>query len=870
LIKYIYDFTEGSGRDTALLGGKGANLSEMTRLKIPVPPGFIITTEACRFYMEHGELPPNLLGDIDTAIRSLETKTQKRFGDNNNPLLISVRSGAEVSMPGMMDTILNLGIGAQAEAALATSTNNAIFAADTHRRFLQMFGEVVLGVESICFEEIISKEKKRIKVTDDNDLSLESLQNLIQRFREKIESKTKQSFPQDAKQQLILAIVAVFESWNSARAKTYRYLNDIPDSLGTAVTVQAMVFGNLGETSATGVVFTRNPANGENELYGDFLVNAQGEDVVAGVRTPLEIARLKETMPNSYAELEEVRHLLERHYLDMQDIEFTIEQGKLYLLQTRTGKRTAAAAVRIAVEMAEENLISKQEAVLRIDPASVVKLLHPSLDPDYKKTVLTKGIAASPGAASGRVVFTADEAVDASCDGEHVILVRHETSPEDIHGMHVAAGILTACGGKASHAAVVARGMGKPCVSGAAEIVVNAKAKKFMINDVTLKEGDIITIDGTSGEVIAGEVPTIPGLMSEELIKLLDWANGFKTIEVRANADTPTDAIIAHDFGAEGIGLCRTEHMFFSDERIHHVREMILAGTVNERENALAKLLPFQRADFTEIFKTLSGLPVTVRLLDPPLHEFLPEKNSDIASLAKELGTTFEKVKDRVKYLSEVNPMLGHRGCRLLITHPQILKMQTRAILEAAVDAKNQGAVVHPEIMVPLVGTSAELKYCREVITEVAEQVFTEKNDRIEFLIGTMIELPRACAQAFDIAKFADFFSFGTNDLTQMTYGFSRDDVGQYLPLYLKRGIIKADPFETLDTGVSELIKIGIERGRKQKPDIKISVCGEHGGDPASINFFQKENFRTVSCSPFRVPVARLATAQAALRQLAT
>jgi len=865
---FVFAFEEGNASQSDILGGKGANLAEMTSMGFPVPPGFTITTSACNTTVQNdGKFPDGLMDETEKAIADLEKKTGKIFGDSQNPLLVSVRSGAKISMPGMMDTVLNLGMNEAAEKGLIESTGNSRFAADSHRRFVQMFSDVVLGVEHYLFEEALRRKKEKCNITEDTDLTTEDLQSLTKEFKNIAEKETKESFPDNAKQQLKAAIGAVFASWDSNRAKKYREIHGIPDDLGTAVNVQAMVFGNTGNTSGTGVAFTRDPSTGERKFFGDFLMNAQGEDVVAGIRTPREITELEDEIPEVYAELMNLQAKLELHFRDMQDIEFTIENGKLYLLQTRSGKRTAAAAVRIAVEMVEEGLLTKKEAIMRLDPNSLDTLLHPSIDPDAKKDVVTTGIAASPGAASGKAVFNADDAVEWTKKEEKVVLVRHETSPEDIHGMHVSEGILTACGGKASHAAVVARGMGKPCVSGAAEIIVNEKAKKFIVGDRVLSEGDIITIDGGTGEVISGGVPTIPANLSNYFKTILSWADDIRKLQVRANADSPSDAVNARQFGAQGIGLCRTEHMFFSDERIHHVRQMILAKTREKRIKALENLLPYQRSDFEKIFEAMDGLPVTIRLLDPPLHEFLPKKNSEIEELAVGLGLTFEEVKDRVQHLTEVNPMLGHRGCRLLITYPEILKMQTQAILEASINVSEKGVRVFPEIMIPLVGISDELKFCRKIIEERAEEVFAEKGKKGEYQIGTMIELPRSCAAAEKIANHADFFSFGTNDLTQMTFGFSRDDVGQFLPEYLKLGLLSADPFETVDPGIQELIKIGVERGRRNKKNLKISVCGEHGGDPKSIEFFNKQEFTVVSCSPFRVPIARLAAAQTALKK---
>ncbi|QQS59321.1 pyruvate, phosphate dikinase [Candidatus Peregrinibacteria bacterium] len=865
--KSVFFFDEISVPDKKIFGGKGANLAQMTQLKFPVPHGFVISTKACQTYFSEGNtLSDSLKKEIFTALKKLEKSSGKKLGDTENPLLVSVRSGAEVSMPGMMDTILNLGMNKKTEQGMAKKTKNPRFAADCHRRFLQMFGEVVLGVDYEIFDDILQKQKEGSGTQEDTDLSANDLQEIIVAFEHAIINTTKNPIPEDPFEQLLLAVSAVFDSWLSNRAKTYRHIHGIPENLGTAVTIQLMVFGNTGKTSGTGVCFTRNPSTGERKIFGDFLINAQGEDVVAGIRTPLEIHNLKAILPETFNQLTDLLEKLEQENRDMQDVEFTIEEKKLWLLQTRTGKRTAEAGVRIAVEMKQEGLISKEEAVSRGDVRTIETLLHPQIDPNAETTELTRGISASPGAASGKAVFTADDAVRMAENGEKVILIRRETSPEDIHGMNKAEGILTACGGKASHAAVVARGMGKPCVAGATEMIVNAKAKKMTAGHRIIQEGDIITIDGGSGKVYEGAVPTIPAKLSEYLETLLSWADEFRTLSIRANADTPEDAKRARELGAEGIGLCRTEHMFFTDERIFHIRQMILAHTDEEREDALSHLLPFQRQDFEDIFTAMDGLPVTIRLLDPPLHEFLPEKDKDIEALAGQFLLSFEEAKDRIKALEEVNPMLGHRGCRLLITTPEILRMQVRAILGAAISAQKRGVSVHPEIMVPLVGMSSELSHCRREIEAVAENIFEEEGVRVDYKIGTMIELPRACAQAKSIAKEADFFSFGTNDLTQMTFGFSRDDVGQYVPKYAEKGILEKDPFETIDRGVQELVKIGVERGRTEKPFLKISVCGEHGGDPDSIIFFHTEGFNAVSCSPFRVPTARLAAAQVAIR----
>lgn len=867
-MKFVYAFEEGDASMRDLLGGKGANLAEMTNLGVPVPPGFTVTTETCNSYLENNEVfPDGVEGQIWEAVSHLEKSLGKTFGDTENPLLVSVRSGAKFSMPGMMDTVLNLGLNDQAVQGLERKTGNARFAYDSYRRFIQMFSDVVLGVEHHNFEEVIVKIKSEKGVSNDTDLTAEDWKNVCNLYKKIVQEKLGHEFPQNPKEQLLLSVQAVFKSWNLPRAKTYRDIHKIEHDLGTAVNIQAMVFGNMGDTSGTGVAFTRNPSTGEKKFYGEFLMNAQGEDVVAGIRTPEPIAQLQAVMPEAYNQLVEIYQKLEKHFRDMQDLEFTIEDKTLYLLQTRNGKRTAAAAVRIAVEMEEEGLISKEEAVNRIDADTLDTLLHPRLDPNQEKKVIAKGLPASPGAACGKVVFHADDAKEWVEKGEKVILVRKETSPEDIHGMHAAEGILTSCGGMTSHAAVVARGMGTPCVAGASEVIINPKASKFTIGDILVKEGDIITLDGTKGEVILGSCKTIEASISDDFETILKWSDEIRTLQIRTNADTPEDAQRALDFGAEGIGLCRTEHMFFDEERIRCMREMILSNTQAERIKAVDKLLPFQRHDFEEIFKIMKGRPVTVRLLDPPLHEFLPEKDSDIENLANDFGLTFEQVKDRAENLEEVNPMLGHRGCRLAITYPEILYMQVQAILEAACAVKKTGIDVVPEIMIPLVGTSDEFTILKAKIIKVADKVIGEQCSDTQYKVGTMMEIPRACAVANRIAEHAEFFSFGTNDLTQLTFGYSRDDVARFVPYYKEHGVLKNDPFETLDQrGVGEMIKMGVERGRSTKPDLKIGICGEHGGDPDSIDFFHREGFNYVSCSPFRVPIARLAAAQAKIR----
>lgn len=867
-MKFVYSFAEGDAKMRNLLGGKGANLAEMTNLGVPVPQGFTVTTETCNAYLDNkGEFPIGLEDQIWEALFNLEKEQGKRFGDVENPLLVSVRSGARISMPGMMDTVLNLGLNDDVVEGFAKKTGNPRFAYDSYRRFIQMFSDVVLDVGHHKFEEALDELKEAKGLNNDVDLTAEDWQEIIDKYKKIVQNSLGKSFPQDPKEQLLLAVQAVFKSWNIPRAKTYRQIHKIPHDYGTAVNVQAMVFGNMGETSGTGVAFTRNPSTGEKKFYGEFLMNAQGEDVVAGIRTPKPIEGLKEVMPEVYAQLEEIYKKLENHFRDMQDLEFTIEEGKLYLLQTRNGKRTAAAAVRIAVEMENEGMLSKEEAVASVEATSLDTLLHPTLDPNEEKKVIASGLPASPGAACGKVVFHADTAKEWADNGEKVVLVRKETSPEDIHGMHAAQGILTSCGGMTSHAAVVARGMGTPCVAGVTEVIINPKAKKFTVGDVVVNEGDIITLDGTEGTVILGECRTIEAILSEEFTTILKWADEIRTLQIRTNADSPEDAQRAIEFGAEGIGLCRTEHMFFDEERIRCMREMILSNTQEERIKAVDKLLPFQKQDFKGIFKIMKGLPVTIRLLDPPLHEFLPEKDSDVEELAQDFGLTFEQVKDRAENLQEVNPMLGHRGCRLAITYPEILYMQTQAILEAACEVQKEGIKVQPEIMIPLVGTSNEFTVLKEKIEKIAKKVLAESCPDLAYKIGTMMEIPRACAVANRIAEHAEFFSFGTNDLTQLTFGYSRDDVARFIPYYKENGVLEDDPFETLDQrGVGELVKMGIKGGRSVKKDLKVGICGEHGGDPDSVDFFHREGFNYVSCSPFRVPVARLAAAQAVIR----
>ncbi|ADU97583.1 pyruvate, phosphate dikinase [Thermovibrio ammonificans HB-1] len=888
--KMVYYFgggkAEGSADMKMLLGGKGANLAEMTNLGLPVPPGITITTEVCKDYYKLGkQFPEGMWDEVLEGLRKIEKEMGKKFGDKENPLLVSVRSGAPVSMPGMMDTILNLGLNDETVEGLAKSTNNERFAWDSYRRFIQMFGNVVMGIPHEKFEEVLEEKKREVGAKQDVDLSAEDLKDVVKRYKELVKRETGREFPQDPYEQLKMAIKAVFDSWNNPRAIKYREINKIPEDYGTAVNIVAMVFGNMGETSGTGVAFTRNPSTGENEFYGEYLKNAQGEDVVAGIRTPQPLTKaqktsqeqtsLEEEFPEVYKELLKIRDILEKHYREMQDIEFTIENGRLWMLQTRTGKRTAKAAVKIAVDMVKEGLISKEEAILRVDPSLIDQLLHPMLDEEDRKRakaegrLIAKGLPAAPGAVSGKVVFTADEAVELAEKGEKVILVRHETSPEDIHGMHAAEGILTARGGMTSHAAVVARGMGKTCIVGAESIHVDYDREEFRVGDVVVKKGEVITIDGSTGEVFHGELKTIPAQISGEFEELMKWADEIRTLQVRVNADTPEDAEQGRKFGAEGIGLCRTEHMFFKEERIPVVREMILAKTQEERERALEKLLPMQREDFIAIFEVMNGLPVNIRLLDPPLHEFLPRTEEEFERTAKEMGLPVEELKKRAEELHEVNPMLGLRGSRLGITHPEIYRMQARAILEAACICKRNGVEVLPEIMLPLIADEKELHELKKLIDDVAAQVFLEMGVEVPYQVGTMVEVPRAAVIADKLARDAEYFSFGTNDLTQMTFGLSRDDAGKFIGKYVELGILKGDPFIHIDEeGVGRLIEMAIELGNATRPGIKTGICGEHGGDPRSINFFQKVGVKYVSPSPFRVPIARLAAAQARIRQL--
>ena len=864
-----------------ILGGKGANLAEMGRLGLPVPPGFIISTEVCDlFYKNKKKLPKKVLKNIQIELKNIEKFTDKKFGDLKNPLLVSVRSGARISMPGMMDTILNLGLNDQTVKALEKKTLNGRFAKDSYRRFIQMYSNVVLNIESHLFEGLIDHHKLNKGVLLDTELDQNDWDELIQRFKDLVKKETKKNFPQNVKEQLYGAIRAVFLSWESQRAKTYRKLNRIPDHWGTAVNIQSMVFGNMGSDCSTGVVFTRNPSTGENVFYGEYLINAQGEDVVAGTRTPQHItkkakaaasskeASMEEVMPKVYQDLKKTLRKLETHYKDMQDVEFTVENKKLWILQTRSGKRTAEAAIKIAIDMVKEKLINKKKAILRIDPNTLDTLLHPALDKKVEKKIIAKGLPASPGAASGKVVFTAEEAERLNSVMQNTILVRVETSPEDIHGMHAAKGILTARGGMTSHAAVVARGMGRPCVSGSTEITIDYSNKEFKAGNVIVKEGDTITIDGASGEVILGTVPTIQPKISGYFSTIMNWSNEFKKLKIRTNAETEKDSKVAREFGAEGIGLCRTEHMFFDQERILSVREMILSKTKENRNKALLKLLPHQKNDFKKILKVMSGLPVTIRLLDPPLHEFLPKTQKEIDEVALSLKTNSKEVKDRIDELHEQNPMLGHRGCRLGISFPEIYEMQCKAIFEALVECKKEkikSAIA--EIMIPLISTDIELKILRSLVNHVANKIQKKHQTKIEYMIGAMIELPRAALQAKEISKYADFLSFGTNDLTQTTFGISRDDSGKFLNDYVNSKIFEIDPFVSLDqSGVGELIQIAFSRGRQTNKKLKLGICGEHGGDPRSIEFFSKLGLDYVSCSPFRVPVARLSAAQAELK----
>ncbi|WP_455482278.1 pyruvate, phosphate dikinase [Bartonella sp. B35(2025)] len=881
MTKWVYSFgdgnAEGSASEYNLLGGKGANLAEMSNLGLPVPPGFTLTTEVCNFYYAHSKSYPEELQEaVKQAIQRIGEQTGGEFGNEKKPLLLAVRSGARASMPGMMDTVLNLGMNDETVKAIASQTNNECFAYDSYRRFIQMYSNVVLGLDHSYFEEILDEVKVRNGYSIDTEMTAVNWKDVIVSYKAYVEEKLGEPFPQDPEQQLWGAIGAVFSSWMTARAITYRRLHNIPENWGTAVNVQAMVFGNMGEDSATGVAFTRNPSTGEKEIYGEFLVNAQGEDVVAGIRTPqniMEKARiaagssnpsLEKVMPEAFLKLCQITQKLEQHYRDMQDIEFTIEKGKLWLLQTRSGKRTVRAALKIAIEMVEEGLISREEALMRIDPNALDQLLHPTLDPKATRFILARGLPASPGAATGEIVFTSEEAEAVSANGRKVILVRIETSPEDIHGMHVAEGILTTRGGMTSHAAVVARGMGKPCISGAGSVRIDYNTNTMFASGQSFKKGDIITIDGGSGEIFKGEVAMLQPELCGDFSKLMEWADGIRRIKVRANAETPSDARMGRSFGAEGIGLCRTEHMFFSGDRIVAMREMILSNDESGRRKALDKLLPMQRSDFIELFEIMCGLPITIRLLDPPLHEFLPKTDAEILDVAIAMGISTEILTERAQQLHEFNPMLGLRGCRLAITYPEIVEMQARAIFEAAAEtAKKSGSPVMLEIMVPLVALKSELDFVKAHIDQVASEVMNEKGIDIQYMVGTMIELPRAALRAGEIAETAEFFSFGTNDLTQTTFGISRDDAASLLTTYFQKGLLEQDPFVSIDCdGVGELIAIAAQRGRLRHKKIKLGICGEHGGDPASIALCEENNLDYVSCSPFRVPIARLAAAQ--------
>ena len=872
--KYVYLFKEGNANMRELLGGKGANLAEMTNLGLPIPQGFTVTTEACTKYYEDGKtISQEIQDQIFAALKTLEEIQGKKFGDNSDPLLVSVRSGARASMPGMMDTILNLGLNDIAVEGFAAKTGNPRFAYDSYRRFIQMYSDVVMEVPKSYFEKIIDELKAEKGVHFDTELTTEDLKELVKRFKEVYkENMNGEEFPQDPSEQLMGAVKAVFRSWDNPRAIVYRRMNDIPGDWGPAVNVQAMVFGNMGETSGTGVAFTRNPSTGEKGIYGEYLINAQGEDVVAGVRTPQPISKLAEDLPECYKEFMELAHKLENHYRDMQDMEFTIQEGKLYFLQTRNGKRTAPAAIQIACDLVDEGMIDEKEAVLRIDAKSLDQLLHPTFDKDSLKAgeVIGQALPASPGAAAGKVVFTAEEAKELGKGGkgERVVLVRLETTPEDIEGMVAAQGILTVRGGMTSHAAVVARGMGTCCVSGCGEIKINEEAKQFELGGYTFHEGDYISLDGTTGKIYKGDIKTVEASVSGNFGRIMAWADKYRALKVRTNADNPRDTRNAVHLGAEGIGLCRTEHMFFEEDRIPKIRKMILAETVEAREAALNELIPFQKGDFKAMYKELKELPMTVRYLDPPLHEFLPTEEEDIIALAKDMGVTVEHLKNKCAELHEFNPMMGHRGCRLAVTYPEIARMQTRALMEAAIEVKEEeGYNIVPEIMIPLVGEKKELKFVKDVVIEVAEQVKKEKGSDMQYHIGTMIEIPRAALLANEIAEEAEFFSFGTNDLTQMTFGFSRDDAGKFLDSYYKTKIYESDPFAKLDQkGVGQLVKMAVEKGRLTRPDIKLGICGEHGGEPSSVEFCHNIGLSYVSCSPFRVPIARLAAAQAAIK----
>lgn len=869
--KYVYLFKEGNASMRNLLGGKGANLAEMSILGVPVPQGFTVTTEACnKYYEDNKVIAPSIIEEIENAMKELEKETGKEFGSTENPLLVSVRSGARVSMPGMMDTILNLGLNDVAVEAMAKLTNNPRFAYDSYRRFIQMFSDVVMGIEKRLFENKIDEIKEDRGVEFDTELTADDLKELVDQYKVIYKKEKGEDFPQDPKTQLIEAVTAVFRSWNNPRAIVYRRLNDIPGEWGTAVNIQQMVFGNKGETSGTGVVFSRNPANGEKEIYGEYLMNAQGEDVVAGIRTPLPIKKLEEQNPEIYKQFIDIVNTLENHYKDMQDMEITIEEGKLYFLQTRNGKRTAQAALKIAVDLVNEGMLTKEEAILKVEPKQLDTLLHPAFyDEDLKKaSPIAKGLPASPGAACGLIAFTAEEAKERTAKGEQVVLVRLETSPEDIEGMIAAEGILTVRGGMTSHAAVVARGMGTCCVAGCGALKVNEEARTLEVNGKVYTDKDFISIDGTTGNIYGEKIKTVTPEITGHFATFMEWVDSIRKLKVRTNADTPRDAKQAVEFGAEGIGLCRTEHMFFAEDRILAVREMIIAKNEDDRRKALAKILPMQRADFIEIYEALKGMPATIRLLDPPLHEFLPHTEEDILALSKELDIDVEEIKNAVDEKHEFNPMMGHRGCRLAVTYPEIAEMQTRAIIEAAIAVNvERGYNVVPEIMIPLIGEVKELKFVKDVVVKTAEEVMKEKGTKIEYTVGTMIEIPRAALTADEIAKEAEFFSFGTNDLTQMTFGFSRDDAAKFLSSYYDNGIYEQDPFAKLDqTGVGQLVKMAAEKGKSTRPNIKLGICGEHGGDPSSVEFCHNIGLNYVSCSPFRVPLARLAAAQAQVK----
>ena len=870
-VKYVYSFNEGSKEMKSLLGGKGANLAEMTKIGLPVPPGFTITTQACNDYYENNKtIKQEIIDEIEEKLSSLEKDLNKKLGSEENPLLVSVRSGAVISMPGMMDTILNLGLNDKTVIALAKATENERFAYDSYRRFIQMFSDVAMEVPKYKFENVLDRYKEENNFKFDTDLTCDHLKSIVEEYKNIYKKEVGEDFPQDPKKQLMLAVEAVFKSWNNPRAIIYRRLNDISNNLGTAVNIQSMVFGNMGDTSGTGVAFTRDPATGENKLLGEYLINAQGEDVVAGIRTPQHIDTLKQVMPQIYQQFMDTVKTLEYHYKDMQDVEFTIEKGRLFFLQTRNGKRTAASAINVAVDLVEEGLITKEEAIMRVEPKQLDQLLHPKFEDKALKeaTILAKGLPASPGAGSGKIYFSAEDAAQASKNGEKVVLVRQETSPEDIEGMVCSEAILTARGGMTSHAAVVARGMGKCCVAGCGEIKVDERAKEVRKDDIVLKEGDIISIDGSTGIVYLGDVTKSEVTMTGNFEKLMNWVDEIRDIKVRTNADNPRDAKAAVDFGAEGIGLCRTEHMFFDEDRIPAVRKMILSNTVEDRVKALDELLPMQQQDFVEIYKVMGDRPVNIRLLDPPLHEFLPHDDETIEELSKDMNISSKEIRKRIVDLAEFNPMLGHRGCRLAVTYPEIAVMQTKAIINAAIQVNKEGLNVEPEIMIPLVGALNEFKVVKNIIVETANKIIEEHNVNLKYTVGTMIEIPRACLIADEIAREADFFSFGTNDLTQMTFGYSRDDAGKFLNEYVDKEILEKDPFQTLDQkGVGKLVKMATNLAREEKGDkIKLGICGEHGGDPASIEFCYKTGLNYVSCSPYRVPIARLAAAQATIK----